>query len=89
MEPVLGNGVASEIGCWMEACVARSTIANAGEMNGFLQAARRASAAARWPRIAAPWCSNQGSRRELDDDAVSRVAVGVETFSARRAQAHA
>lgn len=37
MEPVLGNGVATEIGCWMEACVARSHIRNAGEMNGFLR----------------------------------------------------
>jgi L-alanine-DL-glutamate epimerase-like enolase superfamily enzyme len=35
MEPVLGNGVACEVGCWMEACVARTLIANAGEMNGF------------------------------------------------------
>ncbi len=37
MEPVLGDGVSSEIACWMEACVARSTIANAGEFNGFLK----------------------------------------------------
>jgi len=37
MEPVLGNGVACEVGCWMEACVARSLIGNAGEMNGFLK----------------------------------------------------
>jgi hypothetical protein len=37
MEPVLGNGVATEIGCWMEACVAHSRIRNAGEMNGFLR----------------------------------------------------
>lgn len=37
MEPVLGNGVASDIGCWMEACVARGFINNAGEMNGFLK----------------------------------------------------
>jgi L-Ala-D/L-Glu epimerase / N-acetyl-D-glutamate racemase len=37
MEPVLGNGVATEIGCWMESCVARSHIGNAGEMNGFLR----------------------------------------------------
>jgi L-alanine-DL-glutamate epimerase-like enolase superfamily enzyme len=37
MQRVLGNGVASEIGCWMEACVARSTIVNAGEFNGFLK----------------------------------------------------
>ncbi len=37
MEPVLGNGVATDISCWMEACVARSTIRNAGEMNGWLK----------------------------------------------------
>ncbi|MBT3306774.1 MAG: mandelate racemase [Alphaproteobacteria bacterium] len=37
MTPVLGNGVASDVGCWMEACTARTTIDNAGEMNGFLK----------------------------------------------------
>ena len=37
MEPVLGDGLSSEPGCWMEACVARSTINNAGEFNGFLK----------------------------------------------------
>ncbi|MEQ9558938.1 MAG: enolase C-terminal domain-like protein [Rhodospirillales bacterium] len=37
MEPVLGNGVAADPGCWMEACIARTHIANAGEMNGFLK----------------------------------------------------
>ncbi len=37
MEPVLGDGVAADIGCWMEACVARETITNAGEFNGFLK----------------------------------------------------
>ena len=40
MEPVLGNGVACELGCWMEACVARTTIDNAGAMNGYLKPAR-------------------------------------------------
>ena len=40
MAPVLGNGVAGELGCWMEACVARTTIDNAGEMNGYLKPAR-------------------------------------------------
>jgi L-alanine-DL-glutamate epimerase-like enolase superfamily enzyme len=39
MTPVLGNGVASDIGCWMEACVAARHIDNAGEMNGFLKPA--------------------------------------------------
>lgn len=37
MIPVLGNGVASDPGCWMEACVADALIDNAGEMNGFLK----------------------------------------------------
>lgn len=37
MEPVLGDGLSGELGCWMEACVARSTIRNAGEFNGFLK----------------------------------------------------
>lgn len=37
MEPVLGNGVACDVGCWMEACIAAKHIGNAGEMNGFLK----------------------------------------------------
>jgi hypothetical protein len=37
MKPVLGNGVAGEIGCWMEALAAKKYITNAGEMNGFLK----------------------------------------------------
>jgi o-succinylbenzoate synthase len=37
MKAVLGNGVACDPGCWMEACVAARHIDNAGEMNGFLK----------------------------------------------------
>lgn len=37
MEPVLGDGVGSELQNFLEACVARHTIANAGEFNGFLK----------------------------------------------------
>jgi L-Ala-D/L-Glu epimerase len=37
MQPVLGDGLGIELGCWMEACVARVTIRNAGEFNGFLK----------------------------------------------------
>jgi L-alanine-DL-glutamate epimerase-like enolase superfamily enzyme len=40
MEPVLGNGVASDVGCWMETCVAAGHIRNAGEMNGWLKMTR-------------------------------------------------
>lgn len=39
MEPVLGDGTATDIGDWLEACAARGMIANAGEMNGFLKLA--------------------------------------------------
>jgi L-Ala-D/L-Glu epimerase len=41
MKPVLGNGVATDVGCWMEACVASRCIDNAGEMNGFLKPRER------------------------------------------------
>jgi L-Ala-D/L-Glu epimerase len=41
MEPVLGDGLGIELGCWMEGCVARHTIGNAGEFNGFLKPAVR------------------------------------------------
>lgn len=37
MEPVLGNGVAGDIGCWMEACVASQMVSTTGEMNGSLK----------------------------------------------------
>jgi L-alanine-DL-glutamate epimerase-like enolase superfamily enzyme len=40
MQPLLGNGVACDVSCWMEACVAARHIDNAGEMNGFLKADR-------------------------------------------------
>lgn len=40
MVPVLGNGVAAEIGCWMEACVAARCVGTAGEMNGWTKMAR-------------------------------------------------
>jgi L-alanine-DL-glutamate epimerase-like enolase superfamily enzyme len=38
MQAVLGNGVACDPGCWMEACIAARHIDNAGEMNGLLKA---------------------------------------------------
>jgi L-alanine-DL-glutamate epimerase-like enolase superfamily enzyme len=37
MEPVLGDGLGIELGCWMEGCVGRVTVRNAGEFNGFLK----------------------------------------------------
>src|SRR3546814_11725964 len=41
MEAVLGDGLGSEIHNWLEACVARTTIRNAGEFNGFLKPRER------------------------------------------------
>ncbi len=38
MTPVLGNGVACDLGCWMEACVAARHLDTAGELTGFLRA---------------------------------------------------
>lgn len=37
MTAVLGNGVATDLGCWMELCVAIGNVKTAGEMNGFLK----------------------------------------------------
>lgn len=45
MQPVLGNGVACDLACWMEACVASRHIDTAGEMNGFLKTHRTLFAA--------------------------------------------
>jgi len=74
MKPVLGNGVACEIGCWMEACVARGRIHNAGEMNGFLKPSSRL--------LKNPLEFDHGAivlepgyRPELDPDALARYTV--------------
>ena len=40
-DPARGDGLGSEICNWMEACVARSTVHNAGEFNGYLKAKPR------------------------------------------------
>ena len=41
LTPVLGDGLGTELSCWMEAMVARTTIDNAGEFNGFLKTKTR------------------------------------------------
>ncbi len=78
MVPVLGNGVATDVGCWMEACVAARCIDNAGEMNGFLKPRQRLLAeplAFRGGAIEVParW------RPRLDRDALGRLALEKET----------
>jgi len=79
MEPVLGNGVACEIGCWMEACVARGRIANAGEMNGFLKpAAQLLKNPLRLERGAI--VLEAGYRPAPDYDAMQRCTVAAAAF---------
>lgn len=74
LKPVLGNGVATDIGCWMEACVAHGRIATAGEMNGFLKL--------RYPVVRNPLSVSGGNlvvpaqyRPVLDESAISAQTV--------------
>jgi L-alanine-DL-glutamate epimerase-like enolase superfamily enzyme len=79
MQPVLGNGVACEVGCWMEACIARTLIANAGEMNGFLKPVARLLANP-LPFRDGALVLDAGYTPRLDPDAVSRCAVAAAAF---------
>lgn len=79
--PVLGNGVAADLGCWMEACIAARAIDNAGEMNGFLKPRERL--------LADPLAFRDGAieiparwRPRVDRDALDRLALG--TMQTRR-----
>jgi len=79
MAPVLGDGLSSEIGCWMEACVARHTIDNAGEFNGFLKPRDRLF------RNPLPFADGvltlpAGYRPEVDREALARHTVETATF---------
>ena len=78
MQPVLGNGVASDLGCWMEACVARRTITNAGEMNGFLRQ--------RTPLVAKPLELRRGAMQLAPGMTMS---LDESLAAARVSQAHA
>ncbi len=74
MEPVLGDGLGSEVQSWLEACVARSTIRNAGEFNGFLKPKDRLLDP---PLIFADGCIRlpAGYRPSLDRDAVEHFTT--------------
>jgi L-alanine-DL-glutamate epimerase-like enolase superfamily enzyme len=80
MEPVLGNGVATELSCWMEACVAARSIRNAGEMNGFLKPRERlfdeplgfSDGAIELRAGAAP---------RIDPDRLARLALATEAYA--------
>lgn len=89
MQPVLGNGVASDLGCWMESCVARRHVTNAGEMNGFLR--QRVPLAAAPMKVAGGHIHLEpGSSLPLDDariaaSRISRVSVAAPVRSQRKA----
>ncbi len=75
---VLGNGVATEIGCWMEACVSAKMVTTAGEMNGFLKQRR--------PLLTTPLRVDRGCLQlvspppSLDAKAVAAARVTREDF---------
>jgi L-Ala-D/L-Glu epimerase / N-acetyl-D-glutamate racemase len=69
MKPVLGNGVACDLGCWMEACVAARHVDNAGEMNGFLKPRERLLADPLQVRDGTI-CLEPGFRPRLDRDRI-------------------
>ena len=87
MKPVLGNGVASDIGCWMEACVAAAHIDNAGEMNGFLRQDR--------PLVTNPLAFSRGAveippayRPRLDSRRMTDFTVAARRFGATTKTEH-
>lgn len=86
MEPVLGDGLGSEISCWMEACVARTTIRNAGEFNGFLKPRDRLFAEALRFEAGAVVLP-AGYWPELDRDKLGAHTLERERFAASRTAA--
>jgi L-alanine-DL-glutamate epimerase-like enolase superfamily enzyme len=81
--PILGNGAATDVNCWAEACVARHTIDTAGEMNGFLKN--------RENLLERPLRMEDGSlvlepdfEPHLDHARVNRMAVARDAFGAGR-----
>lgn len=81
MVPVLGDGLGSDVHGWLEASVARNTIDNAGEFNGFLKTHERLLAPP-LPFEAGAVRLPAGYRPELDRRAVERLTVDVQEFRA-------
>ena len=81
MTPVLGDGLGTELSCWMEACVARTSIDNAGEFNGFLKPKARL--------FAEPLAFSGGHVvlrpnfvARIDEDVLARHTIAEERFRA-------
>ncbi len=87
MVPVLGDGVATELGCWMEACVARETIDNAGEFNGYLKPKARLFAE---PLTFERGCLvlRPGFEPRIDRDALAAHTIATERFAALKRGLH-
>ncbi len=87
MESVLGDGLSSELGCWMEACVARVTIRNAGEFNGYLKPKVRLFGEP-LSLVAGDLVLPAGFTPTVDPDALAAHQTACERFArTRRAQA--
>jgi L-Ala-D/L-Glu epimerase len=84
MEPVLGDGLSSELGCWMEACVASLTIRNAGEFNGFLRPKVRLFVEP-LRFIAGELLIPPGFQPTIDADALAAHEIGCERFAPTKA----
>ena len=83
LHPVLGNGAATDIGCWVEACIARREIDNAGEMCGFL---KNRSQLLETPLVFEDGAIllTPGERPRLDHGALHRQAVATQASSRHR-----
>jgi hypothetical protein len=73
MKAVLGNGVAADLGCWMEVCVGMDCVSTAGEMNGFLKTP---------VKLLKPSLRREGARvivdqgpRTIDPNAITRHTI--------------
>src|SRR5260221_2278333 len=84
MESVLGDGLSSELGCWMEACVARVTIRNAGEFNGFLKPKVRLFAEP-LRFTAGELVIPSGFRPAIDPDVLAAHEIACERFAPAKA----
>lgn len=79
MEPVLGDGLGSDVHAWLEACVARQYIRNAGEFNGYLKCIDRLLADPPPFDQGQMWLA-AGAKPTLDGAAVKRLSMAQRSF---------
>lgn len=83
LSPVLGDGLGCEVSCWMEACVARGLVENAGEFNGYLKPKGRLFAEP-LPFENGALILPQGYRPEIDEKKLTAVRTRQERFAPNR-----